>query len=266
LRIVEEWGLVDRISGGRVGVSFATGFHPLDFVLAPDRYARRREEFLDAVNQVRELWRGAEYRGPAPGGGVATVVAYPGGVQPELPFWFTAAASDETFRMAGASGANLLTAMLTISEAQLTEKIQIYRTARREAGYDPDTGRVTLMVHTHVGADGEDVRELCREPFRGYLLAHTDLVDSLTRTLGEDVSLDKASVRDRDAILGRAFHSFYEHRSLMGNQSDVAARLRTFSSIGVDEVAALVDFGLDTTAVLDSLRRLHEVVDQPPAG
>ncbi len=39
LRVAEEWALVDQLSGGRVGVSFASGWHPQDFALAPGSYA-----------------------------------------------------------------------------------------------------------------------------------------------------------------------------------------------------------------------------------
>ncbi len=40
-RIAEEWAVVDNISRGRVGISFAAGWHPADFVFAPDRFEQR---------------------------------------------------------------------------------------------------------------------------------------------------------------------------------------------------------------------------------
>src|SRR3954468_15119817 len=39
LRIAEEWSVVDNLSNGRVGISFASGWNPDDFVFFPDRYA-----------------------------------------------------------------------------------------------------------------------------------------------------------------------------------------------------------------------------------
>ena len=35
IRVTEEWAVVDNLSNGRVGVSFASGWQPEDFVLAP---------------------------------------------------------------------------------------------------------------------------------------------------------------------------------------------------------------------------------------
>ena len=58
LRIAEEWSVVDNISGGRVGISFASGWHATDFALRPENYADRRQYTLDYIDQVRKLWRG----------------------------------------------------------------------------------------------------------------------------------------------------------------------------------------------------------------
>src|SRR5207248_8926905 len=38
LRIAEEWSVVDNLSHGRAGVSFASGWHASDFALKPDSY------------------------------------------------------------------------------------------------------------------------------------------------------------------------------------------------------------------------------------
>jgi alkanesulfonate monooxygenase SsuD/methylene tetrahydromethanopterin reductase-like flavin-dependent oxidoreductase (luciferase family) len=36
--VAEEWSVVDNISGGRAGISFASGWHVDDFALAPQAY------------------------------------------------------------------------------------------------------------------------------------------------------------------------------------------------------------------------------------
>src|SRR5439155_12747672 len=58
LRIAEEWAVVDNLSGGRAGVSFASGWHAVDFALRPENYADRRTVLVDTIETVRELWRG----------------------------------------------------------------------------------------------------------------------------------------------------------------------------------------------------------------
>ena len=58
LRVAEEWSVVDNISGGRVGIAIASGWHDRDFAFAPDNYARRREVIFEYIETVRKLWRG----------------------------------------------------------------------------------------------------------------------------------------------------------------------------------------------------------------
>ena len=62
IRIAEDWAVVDNLSGGRVGISFAPGWAPDDFVLAPDAYERRRDVLRAHVDVVRRLWRGETVR------------------------------------------------------------------------------------------------------------------------------------------------------------------------------------------------------------
>jgi alkanesulfonate monooxygenase SsuD/methylene tetrahydromethanopterin reductase-like flavin-dependent oxidoreductase (luciferase family) len=58
LRVAEEWSVVDNLSHGRTAISFASGWHPDDFVLAPEQYKKRKEILLRDIDVVRRLWRG----------------------------------------------------------------------------------------------------------------------------------------------------------------------------------------------------------------
>ncbi len=70
IRIAEEWAVVDNLSNGRIAISFATGWQPDDFVLAPHRYKNRHDEFLDGIDLVRKLWRGENMTLDGPVGSV----------------------------------------------------------------------------------------------------------------------------------------------------------------------------------------------------
>src|SRR3712207_6540261 len=43
VRVVEDWSVIDNLSGGRVAISFGSGWNINDFILAPGLYNRRRE-------------------------------------------------------------------------------------------------------------------------------------------------------------------------------------------------------------------------------
>jgi natural product biosynthesis luciferase-like monooxygenase protein len=178
-RIAEEWSVVDNLSGGRVGVSFASGWHTVDFVLRPENYLDRRNAMVDAVDTVRRLWRGEEAEFADGTGEKQAVRIFPPPVQPELPVWITSAGSPETCRMAGRLGAGLLTHLLGQDLATLERNIATYR-GELAGGV---RGHVALMLHTMLGTDRDLVRDQVREPFCRYLRSSIDLVvKASTRT------------------------------------------------------------------------------------
>src|SRR5262249_25521055 len=101
VRVAEEWSMVDNLSAGRVGLSFASGWNPADFIFFPDRYAHRHDELFAAVPIVQRLWRGEAIESRGGDGREVPVRILPRPVQPELPTWITAARSPETFVRAG---------------------------------------------------------------------------------------------------------------------------------------------------------------------
>jgi natural product biosynthesis luciferase-like monooxygenase protein len=101
IRIAEEWTVVDNLSNGRVGISFASGWQANDFVLAPGNYKDRKKLMLDQIEIVRKLWRGETISQRTPTGDELPVRILPRPVQAELPIWITASGNPETFRLAG---------------------------------------------------------------------------------------------------------------------------------------------------------------------
>ncbi|WP_438043180.1 amino acid adenylation domain-containing protein [Sorangium sp. So ce128] len=257
VRIAEEWALLDNISRGRVGVSFASGWHARDFVLAPERYADRKRIMLEGIDAVRRLWRGERLTFPDGAGTPTEIQIRPQPVQRELPVWLTAAGNPETFEAAGRGGMNILTHLLGQSIDDLAERIAIYREARRRAGHEGE-GHVTLMLHTFVERDADLVRARISAPFRSYLRSSADLMRGLGRSLGID--LDSAvREEDLDMLVSHAFERYVETSGLFGTPSDCLERVAQLKEIGVDEIGCLIDFGVEPDAVLASLPYLDEL-------
>ncbi|MDP7041630.1 MAG: LLM class flavin-dependent oxidoreductase, partial [Gammaproteobacteria bacterium] len=175
LRVVEEWSVVDNLSNGGVGIGFASGWQPNDFVLAPENYPERQAVMFEHIETVRKLWRGEKVKFRNPKGDMVEIQTMPRPVQKELPVWVTTAGSIETYISAGKSGSNVLTHLLGQAVEDLEEKIRAYRQAWKEAGH-PGQGSVTLMLHTFVGNDNDEVREIVRQPMKNYLGSALSLV------------------------------------------------------------------------------------------
>lgn len=262
IRVAEEWSVVDNLSGGRAGISVASGFHPVDFVLAPDRFAGRREVLVDHLDVVHRLWRGEAVPARTGVGEEELIRIYPRPVQPTLPTWLTASGeNDRSFELAGRLGVNVLTALLNQNVDQLARRIALYRTTLAEHGHDPDAHRVTVMIHTFVGDSDDDVRETVRQPLYQYLSTHLDLARSLAASLSDTEDLGDYAEHE-DALLEFGFERYVEHASLIGTPRRCADMVRRLEAVGVDEIAALLDFGVDDDLVLTSLERLAGLRDE----
>lgn len=263
LRVAEEWALVDQLSRGRVGVAFASGWQPNDFVLAPDNYARRKELMFEQIERVRALWRGERVSAKNPKGDDVALGTYPRPVQPELPIWITAAGSPDTFRRAGSIGANVLTHMLGQSVRDLAEQIAAYRAARAAAGLDPASGRVTVMVHTFLGESTDAVREVVRRPMKDYLRSSASLVggyaDAWTaykRGAGAQIgatAMSELSPEELDELYEFAFERYFESAGLFGSVEKASPLVEALREAGVDEIACLIDFGVAAETVIEHL-------------
>jgi phthiocerol/phenolphthiocerol synthesis type-I polyketide synthase D len=257
IRVAEEWAVVDNLSRGRVGISFASGWHPDDFAFFPDRYANRHEELFSAIRTVQQLWKGESVRVKSGTGRMTDVRVHPTPVQPTLPVWITAARSPQTFVRAGALGANLLTHMLDQGLPEVVEKVGLYRRARAEHGYDPAAGHVTIMVHTFVGQDVGAVHELVRTPYCAYLRSNSQLLQGLAQSRGANVDVGALSSRDLDEFIAFLFDRFFSSRALFGTPETCSELVAELAGAGVDEIACLLDFGLSSDLILGNLAHLN---------
>jgi natural product biosynthesis luciferase-like monooxygenase protein len=259
VRVAEDWAVVDNLSGGRVGLSIATGWHSTDFVLAPDHYNRRREFALGGIPLLRRLWAGEEVTLPDGTSTPVSVRPGPRPVSPALPLWLTASGSIRTWLTAGRLRTNVLAATAGQTRAELAEKIRCYREAyasSSEPGAAPGPGVVTLMAHTYVGTDDADARRTVSGPLRGYLKSYVAQTASNADPNAASGALADA---DPETVAQFALRRYLSWGSLFGSPETCAASLADLRDLGCDEVACFVDFGLSLPDVLASLYRLAQV-------
>jgi len=252
IRVAEEWAVVDNLSGGRVDLSFAIGWNPNDYCIAPDNYADRKEITFRGIETIKTLWSGESIETPNGVGEMNTLRIYPSPRKKDLDIWFTCSGGRERFVEAGERGFNILTALLFQSVSELTEKLEAYREARARAGH-PGPGHVTLMLHTFVGPDEDSTKETAREPFKRYLESSVDLWKT------NETRLDDLSPRKKADLLEFAFERYYRKTGLMGTPASCAEMVSQVRQAGVDEIACLIDFGVDEGKILESLSYLGQL-------
>lgn len=253
--VAEEWSVLDNLSQGRVGVSFASGWHANDFIFAPERYARRKEVMFQGIEEVRTLWRGGSVRRRNGAGDEVEVFLRPRPVQKELPFWLTAAGSPDTFRMAGELGAYVLTNLMGQNLADLPAKVALYREAWRQHGH-PGRGHVSLMLHTYLGSDADEVRRRVRKPLLDYFRSSMDIFHGFVASLGLKEDLRTLTPGDMEVLLEHGLSRYLEDGGLFGTPDTSGPMVERVRRLDVDEIACLVDFGVEVEATLEGLRHL----------
>lgn len=255
IRVAEEWSMVDNLSEGRVELSIASGWHPNDFVLAPNSFENRHQIMREGITTLKNVWKGKSVTRKNGVGEDYEFYVHPKPIQKELPLWITAAGSIETFKYAGSIGANILTHLLGQSIEDLEEKIKVYRQTLVDNGYIPENYKVALMLHAFVSDDIDFVKETVERPFKNYLKNSINLLKPIAQEL--DLDLDN----DLEPLLDIGYQRFYKTSSLFGTPESCYSTVNKVYEIGIDEIACLIDFGVDQELVIDNLKYLFDLKD-----
>lgn len=261
VRVAEEWAVVDNLSQGRVGLSFASGWHADDFLLQPANYAKRKETMWSGIQVFKKLWRGEQVEFLGGTEKPVKIQTFPRPIQAQVPIWITCGA-DETFIGAGKIGANVLTSLLYETTDNLAKKITLYRNSLAKYGYNPEQGKVSLMLHTFVGDNEESIRDQVKEPFCNYLKSSFGLIENLAKKINFPVDSSTLTEDDRTCLFDFAFERYLEGRVMIGTPSKCRQTVEQLKKIGVDEIACLIDFGLNLTSVMNSLSKLKDLKNE----
>lgn len=265
LRIVEEWAVVDNLSNGRVGLSFGSGWHVNDFVFFPERYRERQRVMYEQIETIWQLWQGGRITQQNPYNHEVELTLHPKPLQATLPTWVTSAGNRETFLSAGKIGANLLTHLVHQDINTLAANICSYRDVYKKHHPTAAAGKVSLMLHTFLGETMEQVAVKVREPLRDYLRISLQLANRDAQGGGayhgglqsaEMEQVDDAMVEE---LLELTYERYVQHSSLIGTVDSCMAMIQQCKVIGVDEIACLIDFGVEFEAVMASLPYLDQL-------
>ncbi len=203
-------------------------------------------------------------RGGAPTtgeGAEAEIRVRPRPVQAEPPFFLATAGQRGSYEEAARRGLGVVTNLMSQSVDELAANIAHYRRTRARCGLDPAAGRVTVLVHTYLADDHATARAEALEPMVRYLRSSLLMRSAATAAGQRREDVAAASGEDLDYLFRRAYDRYCDRRALIGTPATVAPFVDALHGAGVDEIAALVDFGMDEERLrsglthLDTLRR-----------
>ena len=216
-RVAEEWSVADNFSDGRIALGFASGWTMDDFVFSTESHANRKQVMWSGIQTVQKLWQGEQVELKDATGKTYNVRTFPRPIQSKLPTWIVCQSS-ATYIEAGKIGSNVLTSLLGGSLDEVAPQISLYRQSLEQNGYDPQAGKVAMMIHTFVGEDFDEVKEAAREPFYNYLKTHINLLESLAKDAGINVDLKKFNEEDINSLLQFAYEGWLKGRTLIGSK------------------------------------------------
>ncbi len=262
MRVAEEWSVVDNLSGGRIGLAYASGWHPNDFILSSAQHEDRKEVMVDSIHKIRELWRGEKVIFTDSKGKEVEVALYPKPVQKSFPIWITSAGNPQTWQTAGRLGAHILTGLMEQTVEELGKKIELYHQSLREHGYDPKDFQVTAMLHTYVGDKIEEVKQTVKPALMKYLRNHLSMYETHlknTDSKNQTVDLNLITDKDKETLLEHGFERYFNTHALLGDVESCQNMVQRLSDVGVTEVGCLVNFGLEQETILGGLEKLKHL-------
>ncbi|MGZ9709220.1 MupA/Atu3671 family FMN-dependent luciferase-like monooxygenase [Glaciimonas sp. GNP009] len=257
--VVEWWAMNDILSKGRIDLGFGSGWNKQDFIFAPENYENRRRLCTETIPLVQKLWRGEAVSFPGPGGEQLPVTVYPRPLQPELNVWLLVTQNDDGFLHAGRHGYNIFTMLYGNNLDAMQKKIALYRIGRKEAGLDPAQGTVTLMLHTLLLEDAGQVSQAVQVPFREYISSAMEA--HLKAAIDQDGGTPLTET-EKGKILEYSYQRYFKTSALFGTVDDGVRIVDQAIVAGVDEIACLVDFGVDYPIVMESLPHLKRLASR----
>ncbi|MFW3172174.1 LLM class flavin-dependent oxidoreductase [Geodermatophilus sp. CPCC 206100] len=263
LRLVQEIGMLDQLSHGRLEVGVGKGSSPIEAAMYGVDRPRAAEVFEAHLPAVVEALETGVFRRPpavgAPSGPAAEPVELhvPPVQRPHPPLWYPTSNPDSIPRL-GAEGFDVLFGFAFVSPPLdvVREQSRVFRARHREAlargavryGLPGRRPRFGMMRHVLVARTDEEALALARPAFADHHASFTHL----WRRAGSERHSGPADL-DRLVAEGRVF---------VGSPETVAARVAEAVTVGeVDHLAGAFAWGsLDLAAVLESLRLFRDEV------
>lgn len=145
-----------------------------------------------------------------------------------VPLWF--AAHREGWEEAARCGASVIASLLNGSVEEIAEHAKRYRSRLAEYGHNPASTSVALLAPAYLDSDDARARRMAHASLQVYAGAP---------------ELAKA---------------YLQRGALVGDVVRLQETLARMSEAGIDEIACLIDFGIEPEMVLQSLERLASAV------
>lgn len=149
--------------------------------------------------------------------------------------------------------------LLAMGQQCISDGDQLWLASLAKNGHNPETGIVSIALHTFVGSDFNQVREQIRVPYCEYFKSNIGLLNGLAQSRNHNIDISSLSAKELDDFVNFIFEKFATSRGLIGTPLTCLNLLEQLENIGVNEVSCLLDFGLNKNVILSHLPDLNQL-------
>ncbi len=169
LRIAEDYATLDCLSGGRLDFGIGHGFIKWESLTLGTPLEELRDRFKEHLDIVLKAWTEPKFSHEGKFYRFNNVELLPRPAQKPYPtVWMGATSTAESFEFAGRSGFHMMLIPFLHEIDELRAMVELYFSARRAAGHDPDSARVIAMYHIYVGANPSEARSTAEPALAAY--------------------------------------------------------------------------------------------------
>lgn len=160
VRVAEDFAFIDLMSDGRVDLGVGRGYQPMEYKGFGMDQTQSREIFREGMEVIRKCWTEERFSYHGKYYNFDDICVRPKPLQQPHPPIYMAVLSPETFEIAGRYGYNvLMSTVFGLTTEIAKEGLENYRKGRREAGHDPDSGKVACLIMVYPGKTREAARK-----------------------------------------------------------------------------------------------------------
>jgi len=160
VRVAEDFAFIDLMSDGRVDLGIGRGYQPIEFAGFGIDQTKSREIFDEGVQVLHKCWTEDRFSFHGKHYHYDDLCVRPKPLQQPHPPIYMACLSPETFAIAGRYGYNvLMSTVFGLTPELAKEGMDAYRKSRKEAGFDPNGGKISCLIMVYPGKTMEEARE-----------------------------------------------------------------------------------------------------------
>jgi alkanesulfonate monooxygenase SsuD/methylene tetrahydromethanopterin reductase-like flavin-dependent oxidoreductase (luciferase family) len=222
LGVAEDVATLDHLAGGRFEFGIGRSGSPRAYDLLGIRYAESQGRLMEALEVMREAWKGKTFSFHGTYFHVDNATVAPRPLQDPHPAVRIAALNPNSFLRAAELGLHIFVGLRGTDISVLRGHIESYQTAWRAAGH-PGEGSVYLRIPLYAAPTDAAAVDESRESIAYYFRRQSDMAragtGSGTRTTGERMA-------QADELAALPYDHILRERVVVGSPASLAHRLR----------------------------------------